>query len=303
MANNTKRTLYLIFIFILLLTNIVAGYFWLNSNKDNDKLTAEKSELQTEYLGVQQNLNTQIAALTEMKGKNAKLDSIISIREKEITDQQAKITKLFKQKNFTASELKKAKDMISSLEMQNTGFMIKIDSLNKYADQLFLEKQGLETDLNTQKEVNANLEDKNKYLDDKFELGALLRADELTMNGIFVKKNGVEKNINRIKKVEKLKICYQTGDNKVRENGQATMYLIINTPNGQTLYNEANGSGTMKSKSGETIRYSKKAEFDFDGKNKNICIYWTQDFVNPGVYKALVFQDGYLVGESSTELK
>ena len=131
MASNTKRTLYLLFIFILLLTNIVAGYYWWNSNKANEEITEEKSALQTEYMAVQQELNNQIAELGEMKGKNAELDSIISIRESEIADQQAKITKLFKQKNFTAPELRKAKDMIASLEMQNAGFMLKIDSLTQ----------------------------------------------------------------------------------------------------------------------------------------------------------------------------
>lgn len=303
MANNTKRTLYLIFIFILLLTNIVAGYYWWNSNKDNEKITEEKSELQTEYMNVQQELSTQMSALGEMKGKNAELDSIISVREKEIKDQQAKITQLFKQKNFTASELKKAKDMIASLEMQNAGFMTKIDSLNSYADQLFIEKQGLETDLTAQKEVNTELEEKNKKLGSKVELGSLLRADELSILGVFVKNNGVERDVNRIKKIEKLKVCYQTGNNAVRETGNVSMYLRLITPSGTTLYNEANGSGMFTSKEGEDVRYSKKAEFDFDGTNKNVCIYWTQELTESGTYKAMMYQDGFLVGESTVEFK
>ena len=47
--------------------------------------------------------------------------------------------------------------------MQNAGFMQKIDSLNSYADVLLEEKKDLEVDLSSQKEVNAQLEDKNKY--------------------------------------------------------------------------------------------------------------------------------------------
>lgn len=303
MANNTKRTLYLLFIFILLLTNIVAGYYWWNSNKDNEKITEEKSELQTEYMNVQQELNAQMAALGEMKGKNAELDSIISIREKEIKEQQAKITKLFKQKNFTASELKKAKDMIAILELQNAGYMVKIDSINKYADQLFEEKEILETDLTVQKQENTKLEENNKKLGTKVELGSLLRADELSISGVFVKNNGVERDINRIKKIEKLKVCYQTGNNAVRESGNVAMYLRLLTPSGTTIYNEANGSGMFTSKEGEDIRYSKKADFEFDGTNKNVCIYWTQELTEEGTYKAMIYQDGFLVGESAVELK
>lgn len=303
MASNTKRTLYLLFIFILLLTNVVAGYYWWNSNKDVEKITVEKSELQTEYMQVQQELNTQMAALEEMKGQNAELDAIIKVREQELKDQQAKITKLFKEKNFSASDLKKAKDMISSLQQQNADFMKKIDDLNIQNQVLTEEKELLETDLTGQKEINTALEEKNKKLGSKVELGSLLRADELTVTGIFVKNSGAEKDIDKIKKIEKLKVCYQTGNNAVRETGKVNMYMRIITPSGTTLYNEANGSGTLTSKEGEEIRYSKKADFDFDGSNKNVCIYWTQALTEQGNYKAMIYQDGFLVGETTVELK
>ncbi len=303
MASNKKRTMYLIIIFLLLLTNIVAGYFMLNSNKDNEKLTKEKIELQSEYDQLQLDLNAQISNLEEMKGKNAELDAIIAEREQEIKDQQAKITKLFKQKNFTASELKKAKAMISSLEIQNASFMQQIDSLNSVNVQLNEDKSNLQTELTSQKDVNTKLEDKNDYLDKKFELGSVLRADELTIKGIRVKANGVEKEIPRIKRIEKIKVCYQTGDNAVRESGEVKMFLRILNPKGETLFNEANGSGSFKNKDGADLRYTKVASFDFAGKNKNVCIYWTQELTEKGEYKALVYTDGYLVGESSIEFK
>lgn len=303
MANNTKRTMYLIIIFLLLLTNIVAGYFWLNSNKDNEKLTEEKTELQTEYNSLQKDLNAQMAELEAMKGQNEELDAIIAEREKEIKEQQEKIATLFKQKNFTASELKKAKAMISTLEIQNTSFMNQIDSLHTVTANLRIEKDSLQTDLTSQKETNSKLEDTNKFLDGKVELGSLLRADELTITGVKVRTNGVEKEINKIKRIDKIKVCYQTGNNLVRDAGDAKMYLLIITPKGETIYNEANGSGIFTTKDGEDIRYSKVANFDFQGKNKNVCIYWTQELVDEGTYKALIYNDGYLVGESSVEFK
>jgi myosin heavy subunit len=303
MANNTKRTMYLIIIFLLLLTNIVAGYFWLNTNKDVEKLTVEKVELRTEYNSLQKDLNTQMAELDAMKGQNTELDAIILEREKEIKDQQLKITQLFKQKNFTASEYKKAKAMISTLEIQNTSFMNQIDSLQTVTAKLRIEKDELKTDLTTQQETNSELEDKNNYLDGKVELGSLLRADELNITGIKVRSNGVEKEMTRIKKIDKIKVCYQTGNNLVREPGAAKMHLIIVTPKGETIYNEANGSGIFKNKDNEEIRYTKVANLDFKGKNKNVCIYWTQELLDAGEYKALMYNDGYLVGESTVEFK
>lgn len=303
MANNTKRTMYLIIIFLLLLTNIVAGYFWLNSNKDNEKLTVQKTELQSEYTSLQKDLNTQMAELEAMKGQNEALDLIIVEREKEIKEQQLKIAKLFKQKNFTASELKKAKAMISTLEIQNTSFMNQIDSLQTVTVKLKMENGVLETDLSTQKENNSKLEDENEYLDGKVELGSLLRADELSIVGIKVRSNGVEKDMTRIKKIDKIKVCYQTGNNLVREAGEAKMHLRIINPKGETIFNEANGSGTFMTKDNEGLRYTKVVNLDFQGKNKNVCIYWTQNLIEMGEYKALMYNDGYLVGQSSVEFK
>lgn len=301
MANNTKRTMYLIIIFLLLLTNIVAGYFWLNSNKDNEKLTVEKTELQAEYNSLQKDLNTQMEELEAMKGQNEELDAIIAEREKEIKEQQLSIAKLFKQKNFTASELKKAKAMISTLEIQNTSFMTQIDSLQTVTAQLRVDNENLETDLTSQKETNSTLENENKYLDGKVELGSLLRADELSITGVKLRSNGVEKDMTKLKKIDKIKVCYQTGDNLVREAGSAKMYLLIVNPKGETIYNEANGSGLFKNKDNEELRYTKVADLDYQGKNKNVCIYWTQELLDEGEYKAFMYNDGYLVGEASIE--
>ena len=310
MASNSKRTLYLIIILLLLLANIVIGYIWYNGSKDNEKLTVEKNELQDNYLNLQGDLNTQMAKLEEMKGTNATLDSIISVREDELKEKQAEISKLFKQKNFNARELKKAKAMMSNLEIQNTNFMTQIDSLVTLTNQLQEENQGLSTELTNQIETNSVLTEKNKELDDnnkhlgeKVEIGSLLKANELKINGIKVKSNGVEKEVNKIKRIEKIKVCYQTGNNKVREHGEVKMHLVIVTPSGKTIYNEANGSGLLTTKNGKEIRYSKEAKFDFDGKNKNVCIYWTQQLIEAGTYKAIMYNDGYLVGEASVEFK
>ena len=310
MASNSKRTMYLAIIFLLLLANIVIGYIWYNGSQETKQITEEKKELQEDYLNLQEDLNSQMAELEKLKGSNSKLDSIILVREGELKEQQAKISELFKHKNFNASELRKAKDMISTLELQNTNFMTQIDSLITVTNQLTEENKGLNTELTKQMETNSTLAVKNqelgvenKNLGDKVEIASILKANELKINGIRVRSNGVEKEINRLRKVEKLKICYQTGNNKVREPGEVKMYLVVMTPDGKTIYNEANGSGTITTKNGETIRYTKEAIFDFEGENKNVCIYWTQQFTQAGNYKAIIYNDGYLVGESSVVFK
>ena len=310
MASNSKRNLYIAIIIILLLANVIFGYYWYNGSKETEKLTVEKNELQEDYLKVQGELNDQLAELEKIKGKNSTLDSIILVRETELKEQQNKISELFKQKNFNAKELKRVKAMISTLEIQNANFMSQIDSLITETGKLKEENAGLNTELTKQMETNSTLavknkelDDQNEYLGNKVEIGSLLKANELKIHGLKVRSNGVEKDVNRIKRIDKIKVCYQTGNNEVREPGEAKMYLVLITPDGKTIYNEANGSGTIELKDGSTIRYTQIAKFDFDGKNKNVCIYWTQDLVDAGEYKAIMYNGGYLVGETTVIFK
>ena len=118
-----------------------------------------------------------------------------------------------------------------------------------------------------------------------------------------MKDNGVEKEISKVKNVEKIMVCYQTGENKVREEGEVQMQLRILSPNGETMYLEQEGSGVFKSKENGQLRFTKQASFPFDGSNKKICIYWSHNITQSGTYTAEIYQEGYLVGVQKFELK
>ena len=138
----------------------------------------------------------------------------------------------------------------------------------------------------------------------RMELGSLLQADELTAVGIKVKDSGVEKEIAKVKNVEKIMVCYQTGENIVREEGEVVMQLRLVSPNGESLFLEQEGSGSFTSKeNGQEIRFSKAASFNFDGGNKKVCIYWSHNIAQAGTYTAEMYQEGYLLGMTNFELK
>lgn len=300
---SSKKTVYLVIIFLLLLINLVGAYYLFKGQQDLEATQIEVVDLKDDLSSLQADFNAQLAELDEMKGINAELDAILLERENEIKAHLAEIEKWKSQSGFNKNELNKLKGKIVEFEAERASFISQIDELSKENAELTEIKERLELDLSSEKEVTAELTEEKEYLSEKFELGSLLQADELTASGIKVKDNGVEKEIGKVKNVEKIMVCYQTGANKVREKGEVKMQLRLLNPKGETMYLEQEGSGVFKSKeNGQELRYSKEASFNFDGGNKKICIYWSHNIVDAGIYTAEIYQEGYLVGINKFEL-
>ena len=303
----SKKSKYLVIIFLLLAINLVVGFFFFKNIKDSDaKIEAKEVEivdLKDDLDVLQKDFNNQLAELEQMKGINAELDAVLAEREKEIKAHLSEIQKWKNQSNYNKGELNKLKDKIVEFESEKMAFKAQIEQLSEENAQLKEIKIKLENDLGIQKDSTAMLNEENNYLADKFEIGSLLQADELTASGIKVKNNGAEKEVNKIKATEKIMVCYQTGENKVREPGEVKMQLRLINPNGETMYLEPEGSSTFKSKeNGEELRYTKQASFAFDGTNKKICIYWSHNITEAGTYTAEIYQEGYLVGVQKFDL-
>ena len=300
---SSKKTVYLVIIFLLLLINLVGAYYLFKGQQDLEATQIEVVDLKDDLASLQSDFNAQLAELEEMKGINEELDAILLEREAEIKAHLAEIEKWKNQSGFNKNELNKLKGKIVEFEAERASFISQIDELSKQNVELTEIKEKLEMDLSSEKEVTATLTEEKEYLSEKFELGSLLQADELTATGIKVKDNGVEKDVAKVKNVEKIVVCYQTGENKVRENGEVKMQLRLLNPKGETMYLEQEGSGVFKSKeNGQELRYSKEASFAFDGSNKKICIYWSHNITEAGTYTAEIYQEGYLVGIKKFEL-
>lgn len=301
---NSKRTLYIVLILLLLGINAVGFYYLISKNKQEvQELTEEITDLRDDYTTLQADFNKQLAELNDMKGQNAQLDSIIAVREAEIKGHLAEIEKMKKQGNYNASELKKAKDLVLVYEKEKLAFRATLDSLFAVNEELKIIMENLELDLLSEKSTTEQLSEEKKFLSGKVELGSLLQADELYAAGIKVKDNGAEKEVSKVKNTDKILVCYQTGANKVRDAGPVTMQLRLVSPDGETMFMESEGSGTLTNKeNGEKVRFTKEAQFDYDNSNKKVCIYWSHNITGVGTYTAEIYQDGYMIGNTTFTL-
>ncbi len=307
MENNQgggNKKVYVAIIALLLLINGVALYLLYSENKAKKDLGEQKVALENDFKNLTDTLDAKKMELESFKGKNAELDSVISVQQGEIDKQKKTIAGLFAKGKMTSNELAKAKEMIAQYETSIAEMKKQIDQLVQDKQVLTSQNQQLSTDLNSEKQTTSQLSEQNKGLSKKVELGSLLQLRNITVDAISKKKNGKEVTEKRVKKAESLRIAFETGDNKVLESGSVSLYVRILNPKGETISVADQGSGTLKlADNGENVQYTKKADFDWSQTNKKVVVYWSQNVKDAGTYKVEVYQSGYIIGQGQVELK
>jgi len=307
MENNQgggNKRVYIIFIVLLLIINGIALYLLWNENKAKNDVTSQKEEITAQFNVKTAELDSISGELDQYKGKNAEMDSLITAQQADIENEKTEIKKLLASKNFSQAKLNEANKRIAEYVASIAELQKKLDEMTKKNEALTAENQQLSTDLSSEKQTTNQLSEQNKGLSKKVELGSLLQLQKLTVEGIKKKGNGKEVTVNRIKAVESLKISFETGENKVLEAGQLSLYVRILNPKGETISVADQGSGTLKmAETGDNMQYTKKADFDWSQSNKKIVLYWSQNIKDAGTYKVEVYQSGYIVGKGEIELK
>ena len=307
MENNQgggNKKVYIAIIALLLLINGVALYLLYSENKAKKDLGDQKIALENDFKSLTDTLDAKKMELEAFKGKNAELDSVITAKQEEIENQKKTISGLFAKGKMTSNELAKAKEMIAQYEQSIVAMKEQIEKLTAEKQALTNENQQLSTDLNAEKQTTAALNQDLAVKNKKVELGSLLQLRNIEVLGIKKKSNGKEVDVNRVKQLESLKISFETGDNKVLEPGNLSLYVRIINPKGETISVADQGSGTFKmADSGDNVQFTKKADFDWTQSNKKVVDYWSQNVKDAGTYKVEVYQSGYLIGQGQVALK
>jgi hypothetical protein len=298
-----NKKLYIGIIVLLLLLNCGTLYLYLTTNKAKTDLGEQKVALENDFKALSDTLDSKKMELEQFKGKNAELDAEIVAKQEEIDNQKKTIAGLFAKGKMTGKELAAAKAKIAEFEASVVDLKKRIEELTEQNTQLTNQNQQLSTDLSSEKQTTSKLSEENQGLSKKVELGSLLQLKNLEVTAVKKKSNGKEVTVNRVKQLESLRIAFETGDNKVLDAGNLSLYVRIINPKGETISVADQGSGTLKLADGQDVQYSKKADFDYAQSNKKISVYWSQNITSPGTYKVEVYQSGYAIGLGQVELK
>ncbi len=294
--SNSKRLILILVIIALIILNGVFIYVW-NTNRQL------KEESQRLLLQKEIEYQKAVGELNLFKGKNAQLDSLVEAANMELASKSASLDSLIQTNKVTAQQLERFKRENGKLNYYKQLYLEKIDSLIKANENLQVENQELRTVIKQEQRRSDELVDENVKLSNKVALGAILKVQNLTVEGIRLRSGGKEVLTAKAKSTEKLKACFTIGENRVANRGNKAIYLRVIGPEGVTLWIEDAGSGKFMAEGQETL-YTASATIDYQQESLPVCIYWTKGtpFLE-GVYKAEVYADGLLIGESTFTLR
>ena len=278
------------------------GYIIWDKSKTKEVLQQKESQLfsvRTEKDTLQSLLDEATNRYDQLKTNNAKKDSTITARDREISEKKVRIQGLLSKANATQAELAQARKLIASLNVDIEGYKQQIESLKTQNVQLAREKEAV-----TQEKIKVekNLDSAKvviKEKEDLLDVGSTLHASNFNISGVQEKKSGKEKITTTAKKVDKLRITFDLDENRIAASGPKDLYVAITAPDGSPVAVEALGSGKFTTREGEEKFFTHKVEISYtQGQKQTVSFDWKQNTnFATGSYKIEVFHNGFKIGE------
>lgn len=301
--SGSKKGLIIAFIIILLAINAVQ--LFLNINKSND--IAEKDKTIVEA--------------------NAKIDSTTTELNKAIDDLKLKQQEIARLGGDTATLGEQIRSLeAESIKLKNesaTNYSLyikikkEIDKAHQIARDASAEADRLRAQLaaadssikDYQNKVVANLDTISKLkvtqneLAEKVAIASVLKAESFQIDAITAKGKVKDGGEFKAKNIDKLKISFYLGENKVAKQEGKEIILRVIEPDGSALFDVGTGGGSFQFE-GKEIFYTLKQDVLFDNRKPQVVFTYVKGSAyKPGKHNIEVYTEGYKIGEGSFLVK
>lgn len=277
----------LVVIFVLLLCGIGYLAFSLNeqkaANEEMQELAAlDKKEMENEY--------EQFALqYSEMKTK-INNDSIIAQLTQEQMRTQELLEELKRVKSTDAREIARLKKELATVRAVLRSYVLQIDSLNRLNEHLSEENIRIKAQNDAANRQIEGLSSEKASLSEKVAIAAQLDATGISM--AMQKKNG--RAAKKVKDARTIVVNFTISRNVTAANGVRTLYVRIQTPNGDVL------NGGSFNYENRTMAYSMKKSIEYTGEAVGVTTYWNVgEFLSAGTYIVSIFADGNMIGSKT----
>ncbi|GIV40865.1 MAG: hypothetical protein KatS3mg034_0175 [Vicingaceae bacterium] len=281
---------------------IVEAWFLFNQNKQIQVVVSENVDLTREKEEVEAELKEMLQQYENLKTDNAQMQA-------QLEEQKQKIEELLKQaekhKNdaYIIAKLKKETETLRRI-MQ--GYVRTIDSLNTVNKKLKEEKEMVSQALEQEKSKSQMLEKTKEELSQKVTVASYLKAVNIKAFGVKVKNDNTGKELNRAKRIDKIRVCFTIAENKVTEPGTKYLYLRILTPDGKVLPYQ-NDESNLFTFNGVKGIFSDRKSINYQNEETEACLDWAKpnddyEFL-PGEYVLEIYCDGVDIGRTKLTLK
>jgi len=289
---------------------ILAGFFVFDHNKSGEAIQAQQTEVAqvtTEKSEIQTNFDASLARLDSMQTANTALGSKLSSSKNDISKMKTEIRSILNKKNATASELAKARDMIAQLNGKITDMQSQIAMLTQQNDTL---KQNVVVLTTEKATLSHNLDSTNVVKDDlakKVDIASTLNASNISITPVKVRNNGKEKVSSVAKRVDKLVVSFDV-NNRIIQPGTTDVYVVVIGPDGKPVASSVaadTSSDTFTTRDDGNKTFTAKLPVDLQtSQTKNVEFAFAPgSHFQQGSYKIQIYQNGFLIGEKTSELR
>lgn len=307
---------------VLLLAIGFLAYSNFSKSSEIDQKVADLKETETLRMELEEEYNQSIADLEDMRTSNEELNTLIEDQKTQLEEQRTKISGLLNDK----SKLKKVRKELDRMKATAQEYIAQVEGLQaenahltETNTQLGVEKDALNTNLQTQVVENAQLNEAqavltsekmalaetNDKLNATVNLASVVKVKGIQVEGFKEKGNGKMAKKKSASDIDDLQICFQTTANEVTKNGEETFYVRLITPAGETLAIQDKGAGMTKNvKTGEQIKFTKSVVKGYKNQEMQVCMNWKpSDELQKGAYQVEIYNKGHLAGKSTFDLK
>lgn len=297
---SNRKLLFIILLVLLLLGNGVFAWLWLQERDrantevvvkeqvivERDNVKKDLLELQDEYATLQTN---DKGMKVELEGKRAEIAQLLEQAEKHKDD---------------ASIIASLRKEATTLRKIMKHYVVEIDSLNTLNHVIIAEKNKVTADLTNEKGITTKLSKDKEALQSTVNLASILKASKPVAIGIKFKSGGKkEVETSRSSKVEKIKVSFVLGENKIAKSGSRIVYVRIVSPDGKEICKSPDDEN-MFSFNGSKGYFSGKQEIDYANGELPVDVFCDSGigFV-PGKYMISIGCDNVIIGETNITLK
>ena len=276
---------------------IVAGLlFFIYKNNESEKIRVQQEiELDNVYLeldSVSGALGEKILTISQLGGN---IDSLIILKESIEEEKKAFRTRAYAQINRLQGKVDGYKELLLAQDEE-------IERLKKVNEQLYVENKEQKIEINNLNSTISNINQSNKKLEEKIKEASQLELKDIEVVGIF--RNGSKKTKTfKNRSLSKLNINFTLKENDLSLIEVIDIYISIEKPNNEVLYDISKGSGSFTFNKRELF-YTIKEEVLIDRNEKKISVeYNKNEEFKRGTYNVHLYTNNYKIGSGEFLVK
>lgn len=293
---NTK--IHKIIIGILTLIIIILLYLLFNIKGKVSTIIVEKNEAINYSIDLKGELDELLSEHEMIKEEYGNLSELLTDKDSLIMEQANEIKKLIN----SQADYRRIKKQLDYLRTITQGYVSQIDSLYTINQELVEENTVIKQTLKSEKQRSVDLEQEKVGLEEQISSAAYLKAYNVNVNTISLSGGGKEKDTDKGRRINIIKVCFTLGENSLIPAGTKDIFMRIARPD-NIIVTQGSYSFVYQ---GERIQYTEKTAIKYNKKSQNVCIqYDVADNIelNPGVYHINLFADDVEIGQKSFELR